>query len=293
MSQIPVIDLTPYFENSDKQAIAKQIAQACEEIGFFMITGHQIDPQLIQAVNEQAKLFFDLTAVEKSQYSAEGGMGYIGQSGEQLSASLDAKNVPDVKESLNLALPIETSSWPATPTQLQNITETYLKALIDLAQHLMQLFALALNLEETWFNDKIDNPRTILRMLNYPPITAKNSSASRAGAHTDYGTLTILWSADSRGLQARNRQGEWIDVHSNSDQFIINIGDLMMNWTNDRWISTLHQVVPHPETGNKRRQSLAFFHSPNPRHALSASKPVTQSTIRPNMNPFLPRNIWK
>ena len=88
------------------------------------------------------------------------------------------------------------------------------------------------------------------------------------------GTLTILWSSDSRGLQALSRQGEWIDVVapivdvSNDDGddvvFIINIGDLMMNWTNDRWVSTLHRVVSHPETQGRRRSSMPFFHNPNP-----------------------------
>ena len=97
--------------------------------------------------------------------------------------------------------------------------------------------------------NKIDRPRTILRLLNYPPVPQENGGGTtRAGAHTDYGTLTILWSPDSRGLQARNRQGEWVDVITPPENLIINIGDLMMNWTNDRWVSTLHQVAPHPET---------------------------------------------
>ena len=95
-------------------------------------------------------------------------------------------------------------------------------------------------------------------------MDGKAADQTRAGAHTDYGTLTILWSPDSRGLQAQNRQGEWVDVIAPAEHFIINIGDLMMNWTNDRWISTLHRVVPRADTIGRRRQSMAFFHSPNP-----------------------------
>ncbi|MEM7332619.1 MAG: 2-oxoglutarate and iron-dependent oxygenase domain-containing protein [Chloroflexota bacterium] len=256
---IPIINIS-----QDKNIVAKQIAHACETIGFFMIEGHGIELSLIENVNEQAKQFFDLSAAEKNGYSVTGGMGYIGPSGEQLAASSDDTTVQDVKESLNLTLPIDPNSWPAHPASFQQNTAVYLQSLIDLAQKLMQLFALALELEEHWFDDKIDDPRTILRLLNYPPIQNQQPNLSRAGAHTDYGTLTILWSPDSRGLQAQNRQGEWVDVISKPEQFIINIGDLMMNWTNDRWISTPHKVVPQPETAGKRRNSLAFFHNPNP-----------------------------
>ncbi len=279
---IPIIDIS-----QDKQTVAQQIAQACETIGFFLIEGHGIDLSLIQTVNKQAQTFFDLTAVEKNQYTVEGGMGYIGQSGEQLAASSDDETVKDVKESLNLSLPIDDSSWPSEPPQFQQNTATYIQSLIDLAQQLMQLFALALEIDEQWFDDKIDQPRTILRLLNYPPIKNQQPNLSRAGAHTDYGTLTILWSPDSRGLQAQNRQGDWVDVIAKPNQFIINIGDLMMNWTNDRWISTPHKVVPQPDTVGKRRNSLAFFHNPNPNALIECIDTCHSESNPPKYAPIL------
>ena len=264
MSQIPVIDLSPYFSGQDKGAVAHQIRKACEEIGFFTIRGHGIPLETIQAANVAARTFFDKSLTEKRLVESPGGMGYIGPQGENLAASLDDDAVIDVKESLNLTLPISAGIWPTSPSAIRTDCKAYYDALIHLSHHLMRLFALALELPETWFDDKTDDPRTILRLLNYPEMDPDKAGQTRAGAHTDYGTLTILWSPDSRGLQARSRDGEWVDVVAPADHFIINIGDLMMNWTNDRWLSTLHQVVPHPDTLGKRRQSMAFFHNPNP-----------------------------
>jgi len=264
MSQIPVIDLSPYFSGQDKIAVAHQIKHACEEIGFFTLRGHDIPLETVKGANAAARAFFDQPLTEKRLVESPGGMGYIGPQGENLAASLDDKAVIDVKESLNLTLPISAGIWPTSPNAIRTACKAYYDALLHLSQHLMHLFALALELPETWFDDKTDKPRTILRLLNYPEIDPDKAGQMRAGAHTDYGTLTILWSPDSRGLQAQSRQGAWVDVVAPVDHFIINIGDLMMNWTNDRWLSTLHRVVPHPKTVGKRRQSMAFFHNPNP-----------------------------
>ena len=102
-----------------------------------------------------------------------------------------------------------------------------------------------------------------------------------------YVTLTILWSSDSRGLQARSRNGEWIDVIAPPDQFIINIGDLMMNWTNDKWVSTLHRVVPHPETKGQRRMSIPFFHNPNPDAIVECIASCQDEANPPKYKPML------
>ena len=262
MDGIPVIDIAGYIDGSDRESAAAAIQKACVEIGFFMVKGHGISAEITHAANNAAREFFDQPLSKKNLVKSPGGMGYIGPDGENLAASLDDEKVVDVKESLNLILPIADEIWPKDPEQLVADCKTYLDALLDLSKHMMRLFALALELPENWFDDKTDDPRTILRLLNYPAV--RSESQSRAGAHTDYGTLTILWSPDSRGLQARDRSGNWVDVVAPAGHFIINIGDLMMNWTNDKWISTLHRVVPHPATQGRRRQSMAFFHSPNP-----------------------------
>ena len=282
MTQIPVIDLQPYFDGSDKLGVARQIGRTCETIGFFTIKGHGIPLADIEAASDAARRFFDRPAAEKRLLLRQDGMGYLGPDGEQLAASLDDAQVVDQKESLNLTQPTIDGMWPDS-AELRSAGNAYFNQLIQLANDLMRLFALSLDLPEDWFEDKIDDARTILRLLNYPAT----ASGSRAGAHTDYGTLTILWSPDSRGLQAQTRSGEWVNVVAPPDHLIINIGDLMMNWTNDRWISTLHRVVQHPETAGRRRQSIAFFHNPNPDALIACIDSCHDADNPPKYAPIL------
>lgn len=131
----------------------------------------------------------------------------------------------------------------------------------------MRLFALALDQPETFFDDKVDRHISRLRVRNYPaPHEPPAPGQLRAGAHSDYGSLTILKAEDKAGgLQVCNNAGEWVDVAIVPDCFIVNLGDLMARWTNDRWVSTLHRVANPPMELARvsRRQSLVFFHNPN------------------------------
>jgi len=270
-TNIPTIDIGPYLDGSNPKQVAEEVGKACESIGFFMISGHGVPLELLQEVQSHTTSFFDMPLECKEKTSAPFGLGYMGEGTENVAATLKESTVQDMKESLNLNLPVRDEVWPKDLPILNQTCQKYYAMVGDLSNKLMRIFALALNLEETFFDDKVNNAFTCLRLLNYPEqpnATLPDNSAmeviTRNAEHTDYGTLTILWSPDSRGLQAKSRQGEWIDVVSPIDNFIINVGDLMMNWTNDKWVSTLHRVVPHPDTLGKRRMSIPFFHNPNP-----------------------------
>lgn len=283
---IPTIDIAPYLDGTDKQGVADKVGDACTTIGFFMISNHGIPMDLITKVQSEATAFFDLPLQEKQRVQAPFGLGYMGQGIENVAATLDEQSeLQDQKESLNLTLPVREEVWPKDPKDLSDTCKEYYEAVQTLSTQLMRLFALALKLEESYFDDKVDNAYTTLRLMNYP-AQAVSATQTRNGEHTDYGTLTILWSPDSRGLQAQSRQREWIDVISPKDQFIINIGDLMMNWTNDKWVSTLHRVVPHPETAGTRRMSIPFFHNPNP-DAMIECIPGCSDGEKPKYKPML------
>lgn len=301
-STIPVIDIASYLDGSDKLGVATQIGQACEDIGFFMIRGHGIDKQLLHKLQTTSLVYFDSPLITKRQCSGPFGLGYMGQGMENVAATLKEGSVTqDYKESLNLTLPVRDGIWPMDD-ELRTLCAAYYVHVENLANQLMRLFALALTLDEHFFDDKVDKPYTTLRLLNYPEFDANMADAApgvvttRNAEHTDYGTLTILYSSDSRGLQAQSRKGEWINVDcinneaENEPVFIINIGDLMMNWTNDKWVSTLHRVIAHHETHGRRRSSMPFFHNPNPDAMIECIRSCLRDGELPKYRPMLAKS---
>jgi isopenicillin N synthase-like dioxygenase len=156
--------------------------------------------------------------------------------------------------------------WPINQPGFRAAFETYFRALDGLAAHILRLFAVALGLDFTFFDDKTNQSTSVMRAVWYPPQPEPPEPGQlRAGEHSDYGTLTILKGDDvPGGLQVKRRDGGWVDVHPRPDAFVCNIGDLMMRWTNDRWISNLHRVANPPrEFAEIGRLSIPFFHNPN------------------------------
>jgi isopenicillin N synthase-like dioxygenase len=152
--------------------------------------------------------------------------------------------------------------WPAAVPSLRPTVETYYRAMADLAATLMEAFAVALGLDDRIFDDLIDAHGSALRLAHYPALDgAAPPGQFRAGAHTDYGTLTILWTDGEPGLQVQAPDGSWLDVEPVDGGLIVNLGDLMERWTNDRWRSTMHRVAVTSQSAS--RLSIPFFHNAN------------------------------
>lgn len=291
MHQIPVIDISPFLRGDPegRRQVASEINRACEEIGFFMVKGHGVDQGLIDQTYRTAETFFGMPTEDKltiRQPAPHISRGYTPLAGESLSASLGNEAPGDLKEMVDMG-PIDVPGgeyysrpeaahhfapnlWPAQPERFRADMERYYRRMNRLANDLMAIFALALELPEDFFFDKIDKSLSALRIICYPEQKERPVPGQlRSGAHTDYGTLTILTSNKAvGGLQARHRDGYWVDVVPEPGCFVINIADAMQVWTNDRWVSTLHRVVNPPaelsgDAGTARRQSLVFFHQPN------------------------------
>jgi isopenicillin N synthase-like dioxygenase len=283
----PVVSLKS-FETATgevRRKLAAQVDEICRTTGFLAISDHSIPQDVIDGAWNKAKAFFDLPASVKQHAKAPFPgypYGYLGPGTEALAASRGVATPPDLKESFNggplstppgltdkdaLSFCYAETIWPAGPEGFKEAWQAYYRALEDLASRIMTLFAAALELPEDYFADKIDHPISALRALNYPEVdVAPNPGQLRAGAHSDYGTLTILLpQAGSKGLQIERPDGSWLDVPPVPGAFVINIGDLMARWTNDRWVSTVHRVVnpTNPEEAKARRQSFAYFHQPN------------------------------
>lgn len=287
MSDFPIIDLGAFEHSTDehKQRLGAEVDRICRETGFLAISGHGVAQQVIEAVWGEARAFFDLPADDKQKSKAPYKgypYGYLGPGTEALAKSKNVDTPPDLKESFNggpartpaglndadaLSFCYAPTIWPARPEGFKAAWQNYYAAMEDLGLRIMRLFAVALKLDEHYFDRFLDAPISALRALNYPEqLVPPEPGQIRAGAHTDYGSLTILLpQAGSRGLEIMTPGGVWAEVPPIANAFIINIGDLMALWTNDRWVSTLHRVVNPPldAGGGERRQSLAFFHQPN------------------------------
>lgn len=287
VKEIPVIDLTPYFEGSaaGKRAVARAVDEACRNIGFLVISGHGVDETLIRSIREVSNDYFNLPTEEKLELRMppDRYRGYTPIGTEGLAASLDNIAPPDLKESFSIG-PVNVTddsyhtgpqagsffannNWPTAPHGMREIWEAYYRAMEELAGSLMRIFALALDLQEGWFDDKIDKHITNFSVIHYPEPTGEPIPGQlRAGAHTDYGSLTILQKDDAAGgLQVQDHDGSWIDVPAIPGSFVVNLGDLMAEWTNDRWRSTMHRVVMPEENrrNSSNRYAMAFFHQPN------------------------------
>jgi len=287
MTEFQRIDLSDYATGSARQAreLAMRVDEICRETGFLAITGHGVPGELIRRVWHTSQAFFDLPESKKLKVKSpvEGyPYGYFPLQAESLARSRGEVSPPDLKESFNIgpltpppgvAQNTDTdfcfapNLWPDEPADFRSVWIDYYAAMGALAAIIMRIFALALDLREDYFDDKTDHCTSAMRALNYPHQTSRPEPGQlRAGAHTDYGSLTILLpDATSDGLEILTPSAEWQSVPACADTFVINIGDLMARWTNDRWVSTMHRVVNPAgnQEGSTRRQSIVFFQQPN------------------------------
>ena len=289
MGSIPIIDLggfpTGAGTGRGRHRVAGEIDGACRHVGFFAVTGHGVDADLVARAHEQALAFFDLPLVDRltaAKPDPAYPYGYAPFSEESLSRSLGGADAPDLKETFNVGPvgapprlreamtdPDERAAWAPTiwPTampELRPTLEAYYGAMARLASRLMSAFATALGLDDDWFEPFIESHTSALRLAHYPAMTeAAPAARLRAGAHTDYGTLTILRLDSEPGLQVQRVDGSWVDVDAPDGAFVVNLGDLMQRWTNDAWRSTMHRVVVPPGRHHRRRLTLPFFHNPN------------------------------
>jgi len=287
MTEIPVVDLSRSFESqAGFDVCAKAIARACEDTGFFGVLGHAVPPPVIAGALSAARAFFALPMEEKMKVQRERpelNRAYITFGTETLARLAGNETPPDFKEVYTVgpdvyprddyhtcaeALPHwGPNRWPAAPDHFKPQVLAYWGEMQRLKIHLTHLFAHVLGIGREYFPSRMTKSPDQLRLIHYPPYArAWEPGQLRAGEHTDLGLLTIVYSDNNTigGLEVRNRNGGWVAA-PDFDGFMVNLGDTMMRWCNDRWKSTPHRVVNPAPVANagSDRISLAFFAIPD------------------------------
>jgi len=285
---LPVTDIAPFLSGgpAEKQRVAEIVRQACEDIGFLVISGHGMPQETVDRAIDLGFRFFDQDTERKNRWHPQGTAkqrGYHGLATRGLASTLDKDAPKDLRESVFLGpvedhraafahIPAAETAYaeniiPTEPAELEAaLIDTY-RAFERLAADLMRIFAVALELPEHHFQPLIDKHFSILSVHHYPALTvAPQPGQLRTGAHTDYGSLTILAMTEANGgLEAQRPDGSWVPVQAQRGQLVVNLGDMMQRWTNDKWVSTMHRVVTPEKLGDatSRRLSIGYFMHPN------------------------------
>jgi len=274
VSAIPVIDMAP-LATRDRAAIgavADALVDAARRVGFFYVRNHAVPQSLVERVYALSRRFFALPAAEKESIRIDArhrGFLAIGQARMYEQARVDLKESfiwgpelgpddPDVAAGKPLMGP---NQWPAAMPELAPTLLAYSAAVMECGRSLLSGFAVSLGLDPDFFRGSFAKPLARCSLIYYPPQPPESGSEQFGVApHTDYGGLTLLSQDDTGGLQVRARSGDWVTAPPIPGTFVVNIGDLMARWTNDRFVSTPHRVV---NASGRARYSVGVFFDPH------------------------------
>ncbi|WP_103068396.1 isopenicillin N synthase family dioxygenase [Aquimarina sediminis] len=261
----------------------KDFGDSFSNMGFAIVANHGVSVELKKKLYETAKSFFSLSDGKKMKFQkkeSSGQRGYIAKNIE----TAKGRKVPDLKEFYHIGQETDRATlsnfgypqnvWPDTIPGFKKYGIEVFNTLEKTGKNLLKAIALYLNLPENYFDDKIENGNSILRLLHYYPLNEsdlKNPQSVRAAAHGDINLITLLMGANADGLQAQTLAGDWLDVKPAPDEIVINVGDMLARLTNDKLRSTIHRVI-NPTDLNKlktSRYSMPFFLHPNPNMDLT------------------------
>jgi isopenicillin N synthase-like dioxygenase len=283
-THVPIIDFSDASSDDPtaRDRVAREIHIACRTIGFFYIVNHGVPGEMIARAFDAASEFFDLPLSSKNAIHMRNSPGQSGyepiaaQVLDSQDASADAAP-PDLKESFycGLELPADHplslkklrgyghNQWPREAPAMKEALVPYYGEMTKLGRRILRMIARSLENDESWFDTFFNPPAATLRLIKYPPQPpGAEFNQIGAGAHTDWGSITILAQDNAGGLEVRNLAGEWIDAPPVPDSFVINLGDLMARWTNGVYSSNMHRVKNNRSGGD--RYSMPFFMSPQP-----------------------------
>jgi isopenicillin N synthase-like dioxygenase len=308
---VPVVDLEPWWDGDAvaRRAVGNAFDAAARDVGFAQVVGHRVPAGVIADMVAASDAFFDLPLERKLAARPPDptvNRGYAASGTEALSYSIGDAAPPDLFEAFNIGEDaiddgdpfyaaerhrlFAPNIWPDEPASLGPALVTYFAEARRVALALTDVFAVALGLPEGWFRPFVDRSTTTMRTINYERRSHEPDplpDQRRMGAHTDYGVVTVLWADQTPGLQILGPDGEWHGAVPAPGALLVNLGDLTAEWTNDRWRSTLHRVVPPATSGPVRRRSTAFFFDGNWDARIECVPTCTDASNPPKYPPVL------
>ena len=271
---IPIIDVSP-LEQDDVRAlreVADEIRSACTQVGFFYIRNHGVPETVIDNAAKTAKQFFSLPLDEKQRVAINQlnrGFMKIGiakmagfpnpDQNELFTIGLELDDEDaDVKAGAPLRGP---NNWPSFMPQMQEHFYRYYLEVVECSRRLLQAVAVGLDLSDDFFASKYTKPLVRSQLVYYPPHPPElGNDHFGVAPHTDFGCITLLWQDNNGGLQVQNLAGDWVNATPIEDTFVVNVGDLLGRWSNDRFRSTRHRVI---NSSGRERYSIATFCDPD------------------------------
>jgi len=274
---IPLIDIAGLYSEdlAARKAVATEIHKAARYTGFFYIAGHRVPQALMEQQLEWTRRVFALPDADKQ--AARLALSPCRRGWEGLATQvLDEGTPPDYKESYYVGRDLGPdhpyvrarlanhgpNQWPAALPELATATMAYFDAVSAVDHLLMRGLALSLELPEDYFEAMMQEPMPILRMIHYPPQPERaQENQLGAGAHTDWGAMTLLLQDQVGGLEVQGSDGQWVRATPIPGTFVVNLGDLIARWTNGLYHSNMHRVR---NGGGHDRYSIAYFGNPDP-----------------------------
>ncbi|MEP6713726.1 MAG: 2-oxoglutarate and iron-dependent oxygenase domain-containing protein [Ferruginibacter sp.] len=270
---IPSVDLADFLSGNKnkKNDFVQALGKAYENVGFVGVRNHGLTKELIENLYKYVQQFFSLPLKQKKVYEIpelSGQRGYTSFGKEHAKGS----EAPDLKEFFQYGQEarrfFKEEEYPANVLveEVPQFNTTFMEAYRAFEKSgtaLLQAIALYLGLEENHFDEFVFNGNSILKAIHYPPITIEPKSSIRAEQHEDINLITLLIGASADGLEILTNKNEWVPVTSLPDQIVVNVGDMLQRYSNNKLRSTTHRVVnPKREVWHTSRFSIPFFLHP-------------------------------
>lgn len=274
LEEIPVLDVAGFLDGrpGERERLGRELRHAFEHVGFYVVTGHRVPQALIDATFEEARRFHALPLPQKMALAInEHNIGYMPSRGSVVKHSrLNADNKPNLLAAFGVKPDLSpdhpdvlagkpfrgVNRWPEALPGFRERVLAYCRAMVELAQSLLPLYATALHLPADFFAPAFSEPMFTFRMLHYPSQDEPADNEFGFAPHTDTGIISLLAQNTVPGLSIRLPNGAWIDAPAIEGSFLVNGGDMLRRWTNDRFLATPHRVI---NRSGGARYAIPFF----------------------------------